>query len=34
MDHIKPFSKGGRTRLNNAALMHRRCNAKKGNRRR
>ncbi len=33
IDHIKPFSKGGRTRLNNAALMHRRCNAKKGNRR-
>ncbi len=32
IDHIKPFSKGGSTRLTNAALMHRRCNAKKGSR--
>ncbi len=32
IDHINPFSKGGSTRLANAALMHRRCNARKGNR--
>ena len=32
-DHINPFSKGGRTRLDNAALMHLRCNASKGSRR-
>jgi hypothetical protein len=33
IDHIDPFSKGGRTRLENAALMCRRCNSRKGNRR-
>ncbi|MGD8779417.1 MAG: DUF262 domain-containing protein [Ignavibacteria bacterium] len=32
VDHIRPFSKGGRTKLDNAAIMHKRCNAKKGNR--
>ena len=32
VDHISPFSKGGQTRLENAALMHRRCNSSKGNR--
>jgi hypothetical protein len=31
-DHINPHSKGGRTRLDNAAVMHRRCNSAKGNR--
>lgn len=31
-DHINPYSKGGHTQLENAALMHRRCNASKGNR--
>jgi hypothetical protein len=30
IDHISPFSKGGRTSLKNAALTHRRCNSKKG----
>jgi 5-methylcytosine-specific restriction endonuclease McrA len=30
IDHVNPFSKGGRTILNNAALTHRRCNSKKG----
>jgi len=34
IDHIDPHSKGGRTRLQNAALMCRRHNAAKGNRRR
>ncbi len=34
IDHIKPFSKGGRTKLENAALMCRQCNSKKGSRRR
>jgi hypothetical protein len=34
VDHIDPYSKGGRTRLRNAALMHRSCNSAKGNRRR
>jgi len=33
LDHLKPFSKGGRTQLKNAALMDRSCNAAKGNRR-
>ena len=32
-DHINPHSKGGRTTLDNAAVMHRRCNSAKGNRR-
>ncbi|MCI0442328.1 HNH endonuclease [bacterium] len=32
VDHIKPHSKGGRTKLDNAAIMHRSCNASKGNR--
>ena len=30
IDHINPFSKGGRTSLKNAALAHRRCNSRKG----
>ena len=34
IDHVDPHSRGGRTRLNNAALMHTRCNAAQGNRRR
>jgi len=34
LDHIDPHSKGGRSRLKNAALMCRSCNAAKGNRRR
>jgi hypothetical protein len=33
IDHIDPYSKGGRSRLNNAALMCRSCNASKGARR-
>jgi hypothetical protein len=33
VDHISPFSKGGRTHLDNAALAHRRCNSGKGARR-
>jgi len=33
MDHVNPFSKGGRTTLANAALTHRHCNARKGARR-
>jgi hypothetical protein len=32
IDHIKPFSKGGRTSVTNAALMCRRCNSRKGSR--
>jgi hypothetical protein len=32
IDHINPFSKGGSRKLENAALMHRSCNASKGNR--
>lgn len=32
IDHIDPFSKGGRTRLSNAAPMCRKCNSSKGNR--
>lgn len=31
-DHIKPFSKGGKTKLKNAAIMHRACNSAKSNR--
>lgn len=34
LDHIDPHSKGGRSRLDNAALMCRSCNSSKGNRRR
>jgi 5-methylcytosine-specific restriction endonuclease McrA len=34
LDHIDPYSKGGRSRLDNAALMCRSCNSSKGNRRR
>ena len=34
IDHIDPHSKGGRSRLENAALMCRSCNSSKGNRRR
>ena len=33
IDHIDPYSKGGRTRLKNAALMCRACNSAKGNKR-
>lgn len=32
IDHIDPHSKGGRSRLENAALMCRACNSRKGNR--
>jgi hypothetical protein len=32
IDHIKPYSKGGRAEISNAALMCRKHNAKKGNR--
>ena len=31
IDHIDPYSKGGRTRLENAALLCRSCNSSKGN---
>lgn len=31
-DHIEPFSKGGPTKLSNAAIMHKTCNSSKGNR--
>ncbi len=31
-DHIKPHSKGGKTNIPNAAITHKSCNAKKGNR--
>jgi hypothetical protein len=34
IDHINPYSKGGRSRLDNAALMCRKHNSQKGNRRR
>lgn len=34
IDHIDPHSKGGRSRLENAALMCRGCNSSKGNRKR
>jgi hypothetical protein len=33
LDHIDPHSKGGHSRLGNAALMCRKCNSAKGNRR-
>lgn len=32
IDHIDPYSKGGRSRLENAALMCRSCNSSKGKR--
>lgn len=32
VDHIKPWSKGGRTELSNAQLLCRACNSKQGNR--
>ena len=32
IDHIDPYSKGGKTRLQNAALMCRSCNSSKGKR--
>lgn len=32
VDHIKPYSKGGKTCIENAALMCQSCNSKKGNR--
>lgn len=34
IDHIDPYSKGGHSRLENAALMCRVCNSTKGNRKR
>ena len=34
IDHIDPHSKGGRSRLENAAIMCRPCNSSKGHRRR
>ena len=34
LDHIDPHSKGGRSKLENAALMCRGCNSSKGNRHR
>lgn len=33
IDHVDPHSKGGRSRLDNAALMCRKHNSQKGNRR-
>ena len=32
VDHVKPWSKGGRTELSNAQLLCRPCNSKQGNR--
>ena len=32
VDHVKPWSKGGRTELSNAQLLCRACNSRKGNR--
>ena len=32
VDHVKPWSKGGRTELSNAQLLCRVCNSRKGNR--
>jgi 5-methylcytosine-specific restriction endonuclease McrA len=34
IDHVDPHSKGGRSRLENSALMCRGCNSSKGNRKR
>ncbi len=31
LDHIKPFSKGGKTSLENSQITHKSCNAKKSN---
>jgi 5-methylcytosine-specific restriction endonuclease McrA len=31
MDHIKPWSKGGKTELENAQLLCKHCNTSKGN---
>ena len=31
VDHIHPYSKGGKTVLTNAQLAHRSCNARKNN---
>ena len=31
VDHIHPYSKGGKTILTNAQLAHRSCNARKNN---
>lgn len=31
VDHIDPFSKGGKTKLDNAAIMHHDCNSAAGN---
>lgn len=31
VDHVAPYSRGGKTDTINAALMHRKCNSKKGN---
>lgn len=33
IDHIKPHSKGGKTDIENASIMCRKCNSSKGNRR-
>lgn len=32
VDHVKPYSKGGKTDISNSALICKMCNAKKGNR--
>ena len=32
LDHVKPYSKGGPTKISNAALLCRACNSKKGSR--
>jgi 5-methylcytosine-specific restriction endonuclease McrA len=34
IDHIDPYSRGGRSQLDNAALMCRSCNSAKGSKRR
>ncbi|MFQ5686735.1 MAG: HNH endonuclease [Candidatus Scalindua sp.] len=31
-DHVKPHSEGGKTKIINAAITHRSCNSRKGNR--
>jgi hypothetical protein len=33
VDHVRPYSSGGRTMLSNAAIAHRRCNAAAGSKR-
>ena len=30
VDHVTPYINGGKTSLSNAALAHKRCNAKAG----